>query len=377
MKIVPTTIQNLVKDGDSGTYYARVRVNGRLIIRSLGTKTFTPARLRLPDKLKEIREAEPVGETASGGLERDSTFETVAKLYTSQVNQDPKLRASSREARLRPLAMLRRTWPELFGMEVRRVQAVSINNYIADFQRGKWPYLPTRAKSKTVAGNSNSTFNKLVTCLRNAFDLAVKAHVIAKNPASELTYKPLRKKLLNLPSKKQFASIIHHIRTKAGQGRIAADFVEGLAYSGMRLEEAATQTWGDLDHERRMMTVNGTKTDGSSRVIPMTEAFYQLTLRIKAHRQRFTGLPVTATDKVFEAGNAAMSLASACSAIGVKKMTHHDLRHLFATTCIESGVDVPTVAAWLGHVDGGVLAMQTYGHIRPSHSTEAAKKVKF
>jgi len=86
---------------------------------------------------------------------------------------------------------------------------------------------------------------------------------------------------------------------------------------------------------------------------------------------------VTGTGKVFEAGNAAMSLASACSAIGVKKMTHHDLRHLFATTCIESGVDVPTVAAWLGHVDGGVLAMQTYGHIRPSHSTEAAKRVKF
>lgn len=241
-----------------------MRVNGRLIIRSLDTKTFTSARLRLPDKLKEIREAEPVGETASGGLERDSTFETVAKLHTSQVNQDPKLKASSREARLRPLAMLRRTWPELFGMEVRRVQAVSINNYIADFQRGKWPCLPTRAKSKTVAGNSPSTFNKLVTCLRNVFDLAVKAHVIAKNPASELTYKPLRKKLLNLPSKKQFASIIHHIRTKAGQGRIAADFVEGLAYSGMRLEEAATQTWGYLDHERRMMTVNGTKADGSS-----------------------------------------------------------------------------------------------------------------
>jgi len=36
-------------------------------------------------------------------------------------------------------------------------------------------------------------------------------------------------------------------------------------------------------------------------------------------------------------------------------------RHIFATTCIESGVDIPTVAGWLGHNDGGLLAMRTYG----------------
>jgi len=52
-------------------------------------------------------------------------------------------------------------------------------------------------------------------------------------------------------------------------------------------------------------------------------------------------------------------------------------RHLFATVCIESGVDIPTVAAWLGHNDGGALAMKTYGHLRADHSQLAAQKVKF
>jgi hypothetical protein len=32
--------------------------------------------------------------------------------------------------------------------------------------------------------------------------------------------------------------------------------------------------------------------------------------------------------------------------VGLSKLTHHDLRHLFATRCIESGVDIPTVARW-------------------------------
>jgi integrase len=43
------------------------------------------------------------------------------------------------------------------------------------------------------------------------------------------------------------------------------------------------------------------------------------------------------------------------------RITHHELRHLFATRCIESGVDIPTVSRWLGHKDGGALAMKVYG----------------
>jgi len=71
------------------------------------------------------------------------------------------------------------------------------------------------------------------------------------------------------------------------------------------------------------------------------------------------------------------SLASACEAIGVEKLTHHDLRHLFATRCIESGVDIPTVSRWLGHSDGGALAMKTYGQLRQEHSQAQAAKVSF
>ncbi|HOB99509.1 MAG TPA: tyrosine-type recombinase/integrase, partial [Verrucomicrobiota bacterium] len=71
------------------------------------------------------------------------------------------------------------------------------------------------------------------------------------------------------------------------------------------------------------------------------------------------------------------ALTRACAKLGIARITHHDLRHLFATRCIESGVDIPTVARWLGHKDGGALAMKVYGHLRNQHSQEMAKKVKF
>jgi integrase len=63
--------------------------------------------------------------------------------------------------------------------------------------------------------------------------------------------------------------------------------------------------------------------------------------------------------------------------VGIARIIHHDLRYLFATRCIESGVDVPTVSRWLGHKDGGALAMRVYGHLRDAHSTEMAKLVSF
>lgn len=45
--------------------------------------------------------------------------------------------------------------------------------------------------------------------------------------------------------------------------------------------------------------------------------------------------------------------------VGITCITHHDLRHLFATRCIESGVDIPTVSRWLGHKNGGAPAMRS------------------
>jgi integrase len=70
-------------------------------------------------------------------------------------------------------------------------------------------------------------------------------------------------------------------------------------------------------------------------------------------------------------------LQTACRRLNCEQFTHHDFRHFFATTCIEAGVDIPTVSRWLGHKDGGALAMRLYGHLRQEHSFAAINKVNF
>lgn len=52
----------------------------------------------------------------------------------------------------------------------------------------------------------------------------------------------------------------------------------------------------------------------------------------------------------------------------------HDLRHTFATVALQSGVDVKTVSAMLGHYDAG-FTLRTYTHTNRRMQEKAAEKM--
>ncbi len=54
------------------------------------------------------------------------------------------------------------------------------------------------------------------------------------------------------------------------------------------------------------------------------------------------------------------SLKTTSLTVAKLRLTRYDLRYLFATRCIESGADIPTVSRWLGHKDTGALAINTF-----------------
>jgi hypothetical protein len=66
-----------------------------------------------------------------------------------------------------------------------------------------------------------------------------------------------------------------------------------------------------------------------------------------------------------------------CFSIPISILDSKRKEYLFATASIESGVDIATVSRWLGHKDGGALAMRAYGHLRDEHSQAMAAKVNF
>jgi integrase len=135
-------------------------------------------------------------------------------------------------------------------------------------------------------------------------------------------------------------------------------------------------TWADCDFEKKAIQVLGDPETGNknweTRTVPMIPEMKALLLKLRAERPHE---PKSAT--VMQAKECQGSIDSACKQLGIARFTHHDLRHLFATRCIESGVDIPTVSKWLGHKDGGALAMKVYGHLRQAHSVAMAGMVAF
>jgi integrase len=353
----PTNTPNLLRN-ENGRYYARVVHLRRQHWKSLETSTFAVAKKRLPKAEEEIRGKA----VAAGGA---LTFEQAAVVYAASVAGE-RLGPKTREFRLRFEKTLRRTWPDLWVRDVRRVTGLECKAWQTRFENGGAAYFSPGAKIPLRA-DSATTVNGCIGYLRRVFDVATERGLIAKNPAAALSRKPVTNKLIELPSRAQFLAMVEHVRQiPVRWANDSADLIEGLAYSGMRVEEASSLKWTDVSLETGLLVVRGTKTADSARIVPMTGAMRELLGRLDRKGSA-----------VFSVRKARGCLASASRAVGVKKQTHHDLRHLFATTCIESGVDIPTVSRWLGHSDGGSLAMKTYGHLRPAHSLEAAAKVRF
>ena len=352
-----TREQNLLRH-KSGRYYARTFANNKEIWKSLRTTHFSVAKARLAEFLREHREKQVDGLSAASAK---MTFGEALQIHEQNLADDVTIKPSTRHYWKQVFAALLKSWPSLSDRELRRITKTDCVEWARRFRKVA---SPTR-------------YNNTIAGMRHVVDVAIGAGIIYGNPAAKLERVPIRQKQLVLPAREQFLALVESIRTaRAWCSRDCGDLVEGLAVTGCRKGEAGEIEWRDLDFEAGEIVVRGDAETGTKnwtvRRVPMIPDARKL---FQAMRN---GRPDEAAGaKVFRVNEAQKAIDRACKKVGVPRITHHDLRHLFATICIESGVDIPTVSRWLGHKDGGALAMKTYGHLRREHSIAQAQKVSF
>ena len=213
--------------------------------------------------------------------------------------------------------------------------------------------------------------------LRAVFKIANESGALHRNPAEGIKRAKIRSKRLTLPDGSQFELFVKEIENANGRdSRKCAELVRFLAYGGFRISEARNITWADCDFEKGEIVVRGDLETGtknwSIRRVPMIPEMRAMLERLRAERA-----DEAASNPVMRVRECIQAMKRAAKVVGMSQITHHDLRHLFATLCIESGVDIPTVSRWLGHKDGGALAMRVYGHLRDQHSVNMAQRVSF
>lgn len=357
-----TSVQNLVRHR-SGRYYARVYGNGKESWKSLKTDLLEVAKAKLKEFSGQIEKTVRAAAANDRGrmTMADCAIVFRAKLQSGfglrgRGNMLRRITPNSIHYREQTILALFRSWPELEKLDVRKVGQGEIEAWSRRFSSA---YSATR-------------YNNTLDTLRALLRIAEEAGARHGNPAEKVGRMEVKAKSLILPEREQFLAFVESIRNNgAWCSRDCADLVEFLAYTGARKEEAANVTWGDVDLLRDRLLFRITK-GGRPRHIPLIPDAKELLTRIKAERKEDS-----ASHSVLRVKEAQKAMNVAATKIGMARITHHDLRHLFASTCIEAGVDIPTISRWLGHRDGGVLAMRTYGHLRDEHSAAAAKRVSF
>jgi integrase len=379
-----TSVQCLLRHRHSGKYYGRFRVSGKQKWVALDTDVFSVAKLRVVDEAAKYHKIR--GTLANVGAGQ-ATMRQLFDTYRERSQVNPDLRPRSIEARLTAIKKVLRTWPELEDMEPSRVTPAAVKAWALKFKREGTSFTPPGAKTIRT-GNSASSVNRAIDALRAVLDLAVENGQIHSNPArvkfsdGRLKKKVVAKKL-SLPSRTEVTKLLAAMEAIRGWGQEAADLCRFLKMSGARIGEVPLITWQKVDWERKRIHLPGYKSETSDRYIPL---FPQLELFLKQLTERRKRIAASRADgrsflepddSLFQIRECQKTINAACKGSGVARITHHDFRHLFATAVIESGVDIPTLSRWLGHSDGGVLAMKTYGHLRFEHSQLSAQKVAF
>lgn len=329
-----------------GNYYASVKVSGKLIRRTLETDDYNIAKNRLPAMLATLRGAANAAAAHSLGdsIDREAHRE------------DPALKETTRHY-----------YRQLAGQLARVASNLPDNPLSRSITRITLADL--RTLMDAFGGASSPTrYNGALALIRRTYARAVESGHVAADPSGPLKRrKPLKRKH-DLPEVGKFAAILDSIRAQGKSHSLAtAAAVEFLAFSGMRISEARSIQWRDIKADHIIVrTVKG----DDLRQIPIIPA-----MRDALERLSVSGVPTGPNDPVMLIVSPRIALASACRRLKIDHLRVHDLRHIFATRCIESGVDIPTVSHWLGHKDGGVLAMQIYGHLSHKHSTAMAGKV--
>ena len=330
-----------------GKYYASAKVAGKVIRRSLDTDDFNVAKNRLPEVLAEIR-------GATNAVQATSLWIAIEKEAGREVptNED-----STRKYYIQIAVSLSGVAAALtknpLGKTISRVSTGELKHLMDEY----------------AANYSPSRYNGCLALLRRTFQRAMDDGYVATNLALALNRMQPTSKEYDLPTSEDFAIVVADVLSQNKRfSKASAMAIEFMAYTGLRISEAQKVRWRNIKPE--WLTARTVK-NNKMRQVPLIPAALDLLGRLKS-----AGIPTGPDDPVMLVKSPRIALANSCKRLGYDHLRIHDLRHIFATRCIEAGVDFSTLAGWLGHQDGGVLCADVYGHLCKKHSSEMAKLVK-
>lgn len=221
-----------------------------------------------------------------------------------------------------------------------------------------------------------------ITC-RAALDKAVAERLLQTNPAAACKLPSIKRKEMQVLTREEMQRFL----IQAKENDYFELFLLDLS-TGLRRGELLALQWDDLDFDtgelriaKQVCRINGRltvcepKTKSSIRTLLLPTAVVEMLKELKAASGSRWIFP---SPKIADAPRDPASVRKRLSRIlelaGCKRIRFHDLRHTFATTALEYGMDVKTLSTVIGH-NSVATTLNIYAHITDEMRTAAAANI--
>ena len=330
-----------------GGFYARITLDGKRSWRSL--------------KTEKLREAQRLLRDLQSGHTRQVTTRTADKLHAA-LDKVIEFRSTRRAVRSRQL----KTSTKGFHADILSVT----KRLFADRQLAEFDDVGL-LKTLMASGFSQSRRKAIFELLKRTFADAVENGTIKRNPLHGHIPGKVGKKDRTLPTRDQLEAMMQVIPELSPRyGHRAVFTLRFLAFSGMRIEEARNVQWSDITDDGKIRIrggIEGTKTldIGQSRLMDINAPLQAVLDDIAAVYGK--------EGRVMPAKSILPHLREACAKLKIPVVNHHDLRSWFITWGITSGVDVSTLAGWVGN--SPTVLLERYAAVQDELKKTAAAKL--
>ena len=217
-----------------------------------------------------------------------------------------------------------------------------------------------------ATGVSSSTVNRYLATLKT----------IMKHHRLQADFIKLRKEKngrLRVISKEEETIAVNLLREALVNGKKsyyteAADLIEVLVDTGMRLSELLNLKYDDVNFTSNLISIWFNKSD-KPRSLCMTRRVREI-----LEERQYINKAKPFTISIHEAERAWQWIRSEMGLGGDKEFCIHTLRHTCASRLVNAGIDLYVIKEWLGH--SSIQITERYAHLSPTKLSEAVKALE-
>lgn len=230
-------------------------------------------------------------------------------------------------------------------------------------------------KAWRVRGLSLNSIKSIFRLLNKTLNHAVKQGILENNPCKLVQLPKEQKRKVQALSRTQQKRLKQTVR-KDGDNRTKAVILAMEA--GLRIGEIAALKWEEVDFQQSLIYINNTyqrisleqgtelhlgiaKTEAALRSIPMSSSVRELLLDLRQEAKAEEEFVFNINGKPCEPRLLTYHFHRVRKKAQLEKVHFHQLRHTFATRCLEATADVLSVSRILGH-SSIKMTLDTYGH---------------